>query len=239
MIFIKAILIFLAMYTLASSARFWFYLRRARVLMEATPRKDYVITGGEKKLTVTILGDSTAVGTGASDYTKTYHYQFLARHADRYSFDVKNKGVVGARTADLARQIESMRESDIAIITIGGNDVTHGTAWASVERDLASALGTVSQKAKRVVLLTPGDLGDVLIVPYPLRRYWASKSPVLSKLATRVAGDKKITHIDIYALGGTQFRDEPYTYYATDLFHPSDAGYKLWADALDAKVNFE
>ncbi|MEK7630844.1 MAG: GDSL-type esterase/lipase family protein [Patescibacteria group bacterium] len=236
---LKAIIIFLVVYTLASGARFWFYLRRAKLLMSSTPRQDYVIAGGEKKLSVTILGDSTAVGTGASGYTKTYHYQFLERHKNNYSFDVQNKGVVGARTADLARQIESMGHSDLAIISIGGNDVTHGTEWASVERDLSGALGAVSQKAKRVVLLTPGDLGDVLIVPYPLRKYWATKSPKLSVLAARVASDKKITHIDIYALGGTQFRDEPYVYYASDLFHPSDAGYKLWADALDAKVNFE
>lgn len=236
---LKAIIIFLVVYALASGARFWYYLRRARALMDATPRKDYVIAGGEKKLAVTILGDSTAVGTGASGYTKTYHYQFLERHKDKHSFDVENKGIVGARTADLARQIESMRQSDIAIISIGGNDVTHGTNWASVERDLAAALGTVSQRAKRVVLLTPGDLGDVLIVPYPLRKYWATKSPKLSTLATRIAAAARVMHIDIYALGGSQFRDEPYIYYATDLFHPSDAGYKLWADALDAKVNFE
>jgi lysophospholipase L1-like esterase len=236
---LKAILVFIVVYALASGVRFWFYLRRAQTLMAATPARNYIIAGGEKKLSVTILGDSTAVGTGASDYTKTYHYQFLERHKSIYSFDVENRGVVGARTADLARQIESMRQSDIAIISIGGNDVTHGTEWVSVERDLESALGAVSQKTRRVVLLTPGDLGDVLIVPYPLRRYWATKSPKLSALASRVAGSAKITHVDIYALGGTQFRDEPYTYYASDLFHPSDAGYKLWADALDAKVKFE
>lgn len=236
---LKAIVIFLVVYTLASSARFWFYLRRAKSLMAVTPVQSYVIAGGEKKLAVTILGDSTAVGTGASDYAKTYHYQFLERHKDKYSFNVENKGVVGSRTADLARQIESIGHSDLVIISIGGNDVTHGTKWPRVEQDLAAALDVVSHKAKRVVLLTPGDLGDVLIVPYPLRKYWATKSPQLSALAARVANDKKITHIDIYALGGSQFRDEPYVYYASDRFHPSDAGYKLWADALDAKVNFE
>ncbi|MEK7649393.1 MAG: GDSL-type esterase/lipase family protein [Patescibacteria group bacterium] len=240
MIFIKAIIIFLVVYTLASGARFWFYLSRTWALIEVTPAKNYIIEGDSKKLIVTVLGDSASVGTGASDYTKTYHYQVLERHKDTYSFDVENKGIVGARVGDLMSQITEMRDSDLAIISIGGNNVTHATRWSSFERDLQNALDAVSKKTKRIVLLTPGDLGDVLNMPYPVRKFWSRGSSQLGGHVSSVIKDMpNVTYVNMYAVDEGHFQNEPDIYYANDRFHPSDAGYKLWADAIDAKIIFE
>ncbi len=227
------------LYIVCSVLRFWYYYEISQNLIKEASGEHYEITGGHDTRSVAIVGDSTAVGVGTKSISETYHYQFLERHKNNFTFDVKNYGVSGAQVVDLAGQLAGVSPVDLMIITITGNDVTHGTSLKSIEKDLKTALLEAHKKAKQVILLTPGDLGEVRIVPLPLRLYWGTQSPRMSEVAHRVAQDTKTSHVDIYALHVTYFRDEPKKYYASDYFHPSVEGYRVWADALDDAVKIE
>lgn len=229
----------LTIYIVFAGGRFLFYFNRAQNLMREIKAENYKIRGEGPVRKVAVLGDSTTVGIGAGDITKTYHYQFLVRHKDRFSFDVKNYGVSGARTADLASQLSKVDSVDLMLITIGGNDITHGTPWNEVERDLRVALDIAHTKAKTVLILTPGDFRDVFIVPYPIRLWWGSKNQGLSELVSRLAKSTNTIHVDIYALHDRHFHDEPAKYYAPDYFHPSAEGYRLWGEAVETKLKLE
>ncbi|MEK7150884.1 MAG: SGNH/GDSL hydrolase family protein [Patescibacteria group bacterium] len=227
------------LYVIYSVLRFWYYYEISQNLILKASGEHYEIAGGSDVRSVAVIGDSTAVGVGTKSVSETYHYQFFERHKDRFTFNVKNYGVSGARVMDFAGQLAGVSSVDLIIITITGNDVTHGTSLKSIEEDLKTALLEAHKKAKQVILLTPGDLGEVRIVPLPLRLYWGTQSPRMSEVAHRVAQDTKTPHVDIYALHVPYFRDEPKKYYASDYFHPSADGYRVWADALDDAVKIE
>ncbi|MDA1334705.1 MAG: GDSL-type esterase/lipase family protein [bacterium] len=230
------ILLIFVVYIVFSGGRFWFYLNESRTLINLQTGENYTIGGGPDKKSIFIVGDSASVAVGADDYTGSYHYQYLSKFSDTHTFDVKNFAMSGARTADLDaqfNQIDMGDRADLMFITIGGNDVTHGTSWKKVELNLRKELVRANAIAETVVLITPGDLGEVKIVPYLIRRYWAARSPFYSELARVVARDTGTIQVDIFVLSKGLFGESPEIFYAEDLFHPSTEGYKMWADAIE------
>jgi lysophospholipase L1-like esterase len=86
-----------------------------------------------EKLRVVLLGDSLARGTGDESglgIGGTVDAELAARKVDRRP--TVNLAINGAKTADLLRQLESrnvrqvIAESDVVIVSIGGNDLFGG-----------------------------------------------------------------------------------------------------------------
>src|SRR5690606_25385615 len=107
-------------------------------------------------------GDSSAVGLGVerSDQTPgAVLARNLARIAGR-PVQLCCYAVVGALSADLRGQVDKALEvqPDLALIMIGGNDVTH-RVWPSVAvRHLAEAVRTLRGTGCDVVVGTCPDL---------------------------------------------------------------------------------
>lgn len=235
--FLIAVTAAIVAYSLISFARFLYYRRQALSLVAIPTSQNYTLGSGGREREVIVLGDSTAVGVGATGYEHTYHYQYLSRRNDGFSYSVANAGVVGARISDLRGQLENIGRVDILFISIGGNDVTHATAEAALRDDLRNALRLAREKADTVILVTPGSLGDARIVPFPLRIIWGFGSRKLSALVSSVARDVSVTHVDVFSCPGASFARDPKRYFARDFFHPSNDGYRLWAEAIAATVD--
>ena len=99
---------------------------------------------------------------------------------------------VGAESQDLARQIDRLPESyrpDVAVVIVGGNDVTHRVPVASAAADLADVITRLRARGAEVVVGTCPDLGALRAVPQPLRSLGAQASRQLAR-AQAVAGER-------------------------------------------------
>lgn len=225
---------FLLVYSLLSGGRF-LYFRQAGLELAALPRTDeYTIGHGKPVHQVAITGDSTAFGTGASDFTKTYHYQFLSQQPG--AFHVQNYGVIGAKASELSEQLNQIKHVDLLFISISGNDVTHLTRLDDLSTQLDEALTLAASKADTVILITPGSMGDVGLLPWPIRTILGYRSGQVSSLTKQVASQHQVIQVDMFSHSEYSFIQNPTTNFAADLFHPSDAGYALWAAAISEDV---
>lgn len=196
-------------------------------------------TGPE--LDLVMVGDSTAAGVGASDTAGTVGGQLASALADGSArVRLSSVAVSGSHAADLDGQVTSalQRSPDLAVILIGANDSTHATGLSSVRRSLAAAIRRLRAGGVRVVLGACPDMGAARAFPQPLRLVvaWQGRRVAAAELA--VGPEAGAAVVDIGRETGPAMRADASTL-ASDEFHPSDRGYRLWARALIPAVRAE
>lgn len=184
-----------------------------------------------------LLGDSIAAGLGADNAEETLGAQLarrLAKHTHR-AVRLHTAARVGAETSMLRAQLAALPAGytpDVAVIVVGGNDVTHRVRVAESVQHLSEAvLALRSRNAVVVVGLCP-DLASLAAVPQPLRALAGRAS---RRLAT--AQKETVTELGAHAVSladvvGPFFVTRPDEMFAVDRFHPSGAGYRRTAKAL-------
>jgi lysophospholipase L1-like esterase len=122
--------------------------------------------------------------------------------------------------------------ADVAVIVVGGNDVTHRVRTAVSTNHLAEAIDFLHQSGSAVVVGTCPDLGALGAVPQPLRTLarMASRQLALSQreVTTRLGGRA----VSLAHVVGPFFVTQPDEMFAIDRFHPSSAGYRRTAKAI-------
>ena len=183
-----------------------------------------------------LLGDSSAVGFGVEHPHETPGMMLAAGMAECVDRPVHLTSVaeVGARSSDLAAQIDRLPVSDydIAVIMIGANDVTHWVRPATAVRSLGQAVQRLRESGTEVIVGTCPDLGTVEPVPQPLRylgRRWSRQLAAAQTIAVVEAGGRTVSLGDIL---GPEFAASPGEMFGPDRFHPSAAGYASAAAAL-------
>jgi lysophospholipase L1-like esterase len=184
-----------------------------------------------------LLGDSTAAGVGVSRTQDTVGAQLAMRlSTERLSVRLSGVAVSGSRAGDLSPQVGRALvmtdRPDVAVVIIGANDATHVTPLDAVARDVEAAVRRLRAAGIAVVVATAPDMGAPPALARPLRdlvawraRHVAARS---EQAATRAGG----LVVDLAAETGPAFRADPERLHSSDLFHPSAAGYRVWADAL-------
>lgn len=193
---------------------------------------------GERPLRVVWLGDSTAAGVGASSADNAVSRQ-VARRMGR-PVDLRVLAISGARIADVrADQIDKVgTDVDLILLSIGANDVTHLTAANNYERDFEAVIAALPPAAS-VVLLGVPDLGSPTRLPQPLRWIAGRRGQGYDAMTREMAQEHGAAYVNIARETGATFRSDPDRYLAADHYHPSDAGYGLWTDAIVPVVSWK
>jgi acyl-CoA thioesterase I len=200
-------------------------------LPEGEPlRLDGRVGGPGAAVHITWLGDSTAAGVGASSVDGALPRQ-VATALDR-PVDLTVLAVSGATVGDVrADQVDQVpADSDLVVIDIGSNDVTHLTRAGDFRSRYEAVLDRLPEGAA-VVLLGVPDMGSPPRLPQPLRFIAGVRGGTLDREVATLARDRGHGYVDIAGETGPAFRDHSGRYFADDGYHPSDAGYGLWADA--------
>lgn len=190
---------------------------------------------GTLPLRLAVLGDSSAAGLGCETAEQTPGALLsggLARELERRVL-LHVLAVVGARSADLDAQVARalVRPVDLAVLLIGGNDVTHRVPPAAAARDLARAVETLCAAGAAVVVGTCPDLGSVRPVLQPLRKVAAVWSRRLAQAQTIAAVEAGAVTVSLGDLLGPEFYELPHLWSA-DRFHPSASGYRRVVDVV-------
>lgn len=213
--------------------------RIGKPLGEQTPDADRIwrpSLGGEP-LELLLLGDSLAAGLGAHRRKDTLGGRLakgLARETGR-PVRLRTAAVVGSESSDLAAQVDSLPSdyrADVAVIVVGGNDVTHRVPASDAARHLSLAIENLLARGTGVVVGTCPDLGALRPVPQPLRALGSRASRQLAAAQAAVAAAAGAASVDLRSAVGPVFISDPDDMFSLDRFHPSALGYRRTAEAL-------
>lgn len=184
-----------------------------------------------------LLGDSIAAGLGADKPKHTLGAQLAKRvaRATRRSVRLHTAAQVGAETSMLRAQLAGLPpryRPHVAVVVVGGNDVTHRVKTSESIRHLREAVETLTRRGVEVVVGTCPDLGALAALPQPLRKLAHLGSRQLADAQrglTLGLGGRVVSLADVV---GPVFVSQPEEMFAVDRFHPSSAGYRRTAKAI-------
>lgn len=194
-------------------------------------------TYGGRPLHLLVLGDSIAAGLGAERRKDTLGARLARGLASRLHRPVAlhTAAVVGSESSALAGQLDALPEdyrADVAVIVVGGNDVTHRVPVATSAGHLEAAVTRLRAQGAAVVVGTCPDLGALRPVPQPLRSLGSRMSRQLATAQAEVAIRNDAHAVSLAHVVGPFFITNPDEMFSLDRFHPSALGYQRTAKAL-------
>ncbi|MDR7363837.1 SGNH/GDSL hydrolase family protein [Nocardioides marmoribigeumensis] len=185
---------------------------------------------------IALLGDSSAAGYGVETVEETpgaYLASGVAEAADRRVY-LSSVAKVGAQSKDLAGQIDRVlpMEPHVAIIFIGGNDVTHAVPVKTSQRLLRAAVTRLKSHGVKVVVGTCPDLGAIEPLQPPLRQIARVWSRQLAQAQATVVVQADARAVALGSILGEEFTSLSHLLFGPDRFHPSAAGYARMSAAV-------
>ncbi|MGH2710868.1 MAG: SGNH/GDSL hydrolase family protein, partial [Actinomycetota bacterium] len=182
------------------------------------------------------VGDSVVAGVGASGPEATVPHLVatgLRRPVRLDVFAVSGERVAGA-ISDLVPRLERLAQPpQVVVVEIGANDVTHLTGldeFRAAYDELMARVAAVG--AEHVFALGIPAFHTTPRFLQPLRAIVGWRARRIDEQVRESAHAFDATYVNISGETGDVFGAEPDRYYASDDFHPSDAGYELWAAAV-------
>ena len=189
------------------------------------------------RIELLLLGDSIAAGLGADDARGTLGARLarkLAKGTDR-AVRLRTAAVVGSESSMLAEQLDALPEEyrpDLAVVIVGGNDVTHRVPVGESVKHLEDCIERLRATGAQVVVGTCPDLGALRAVPQPLRALGARASRQLAQAQRAAALERGAFAVSLADVVGPFFITNPDEMFSLDRFHPSALGYKRTAAAM-------
>lgn len=226
-------------------AHFYIYHKIGVVGLKTTDnRHKYMVNEqitDKKDLIYVSLGDSLTSGVGTERYEQSYPYLLTQKiSGDSKKVTNVNFSYPGARTEDLIRDLlpkAVSEKADIVTLLIGTNDVHGNISSESFAKNYGYILSELTQKtsAKINIINIPFIGADNLLVP-PYDRYYSERISAFNKIIKALSVKYKVHYIDLNSATAQLSPGAP-GYYAEDDFHPSSAGYKIWADYIYEHLN--
>ena len=180
------------------------------------------------------LGDSTGSGVGARQGGYVVR---LFKHIEerRPGSKLSNLSVSGATTEDVVHgQLERglAMNPDLVTVGIGINDIGHGLTLEQFSRNYEQILSTLKEKTSaRIVVTNLPDISTAPRIPGPTRNEYQRQIIQFSRRLEEIAARHGVTVFDIYTITTRELASHP-EYFSSDGFHPSDAGYEMWAQQM-------
>lgn len=213
--------------------------RIGKPLGETAPDADRVWrrSYGGKPLQLLVLGDSIAAGLGAERRKEVLGARIAKAVGRRLRRPVRLRtaAIVGSESSALDAQLDGLPERyrpDVAIIIVGGNDVTHRVSRHVAVQHLERAIERLRERGAAVVVGTCPDLGALRPVPQPLRSVASRWSRQLASAQAAVAERHGAQVVSLRRAVGPMFLEQPEEMFSLDHFHPSALGYRRTAEAL-------
>ena len=192
-------------------------------------------SGDGPALRIAWIGDSVAAGVGASGPEATVPHlvaEGLGRPVHLDVFAVSGERAAGALEEQVPKVLALDPPPDVVVVEIGANDVIHLTRSLEFRLTYELILERVSSTGATVFALGMPAFGTATRFLQPLRAIVGWRSSRLDQQVRAAAREHGAEYVDIAGSTSAAFGDDPQRYYASDDFHPSDAGYRGWADAV-------
>jgi lysophospholipase L1-like esterase len=207
-------------------------LEQARALARASePYRQAGQTGGPRWL---VVGDSTAVGTGATDARYSVPGLIGQRMPDA---TIDNRARDGATFADLPSQLAAADgRYDVVLVMAGGNDVMRLRDMDEVRRDITRTLAAAHERAPAVIVMPAGNVGNAPFFWPPLSWWMTARAREMHRAIAQASARNGSLYVNLFReRAADPFVQRP-ELNAVDGLHPSDAGYRQWWSELETQA---
>lgn len=188
---------------------------------------------GEPGRRLLVIGESTAAGVGAAEHARALPgfvaAQLTARRGGTVTWTVRAQSGATARRVLREMLPAGPEQFDLIVLAIGINDLFDRRTlrgWAADLARLVDALAGGDDRARLVVSGMP-PVHRIPAIPQPLRFVLAGRARAMDQITRQVSAARGATYVPISppGSGGREL-------FASDGFHPSEAGYRRWARAI-------
>lgn len=192
----------------------------------------------EKSIKYVALGDSLTYGLGASSHKGTFPYILGQKFLTEYKkVEIINLAVSGSVVNDvLSSQLpQAIAENpDFVTILIGTNDVHRFADKQEFKTSLTSLIEQLQKNTgSKILLINIPYLGTKSLILPPHNSIMDLKIKEFNQEIRVAANLNKIGYFDLYNKSKVHF-DKDTSFYSSDQFHPSDKGYILWGNLINA-----
>jgi lysophospholipase L1-like esterase len=183
-------------------------------------------------LRMLIVGDSTAVGTGASAPEASVAGLLAAAYP---KLQIDNRARDGATFEGVVNQLAGSERYDLILISAGGNDVIRLRNADEMRNDIDRATELARARSERVLLMPAGNVGNAPFFVPPASWLMTRRARTLHALVRESSERHGAVYINLFKDAAQDpFVQQP-GLNAVDGLHPSDAGYCVWFDELMAQ----
>lgn len=178
-------------------------------------------------IVIATLGDSTVQGIGALKKEDSFIGQVATRISAKTGKKVQiyNFSVTGAESGEVLRnqlpKLKNLSRIDAVILAVGPNDITHKKPLEDFLKNYEVMLNQLP--AEKTVIANLPPMGPKDAKGRSSYEWGQALKPLVKKYSVRVA----------LVYENVNPRANDFTTYGGDFYHPSKAGYKLWADAFE------
>lgn len=187
-------------------------------------------------LRILVAGDSSAVGVGAQSPQYTVAGYF---GADLPAAEIINFGRTGARVQDVRRILDDIGDTRffLCLLQMGGNDILRWTSLRRLRSEACIALARAKVLARRVAVVTGGDIGRCPVFPAPLGVLLSERARKVRSVLQQACTDHEACFVDMMASPAQAAAVRDPRNCAADGLHPNGEGYRLWYDAIRAALS--
>lgn len=178
------------------------------------------------------LGDST--GTGVGGKNGSYVDLIWARIQQKYpTAQLVNLSTPWATTADMIREMKQspVEQASLVTISIGINDLMQGLSTEQFVRNYEEIISTLEKTGPRIVITNLPNISLAPALPKARQNDMTTAVTAFNRQIEEIAKRHNLPLIDLYQISTSIIQLHPEAFSA-DGFHPSEAGYVLWADAM-------
>ena len=230
---ILAVLLIGAVLVSTAGCAAWRLGRAAELARKSTPLQ---VAPEQATLRLLMVGDSTAVGTGASNPQASLA-GLLAQSYPHLA--IENRARDGARFDGAVEQLASGGQFDFVLIMAGGNDVMRMRDADATRADIDRSATLAQALAPQVAFLPAGNVGNAPFFFPPVSWLMTSRAKGLHAAVQAAATRTGAVYVNLFkAPENDPFVQRP-GLHAGDGLHPSDAGYRVWRDELLAQTGWD
>lgn len=176
------------------------------------------------------LGDSLTEGVGVSDYKNSFPFLVSQKLSQKYNVSLINLAHAGDTSGDVLNnqipKILSLKPNLITLL-IGVNDIHNLITLKEFENNYIQIVSQLKTTNAKICLFSIPYLGSDKILYLPYNFILDFRTKEFNKVIKKISVEYNTEYIDLYSLKKSA------DFYSTDHFHPGEAGYKEWAEAIN------
>lgn len=189
---------------------------------------------GAPGLRIVVLGDSSVTAPGI-EIDASWSRRVALHLSDRYHVRLRSVAVGGSKARDLhGFQLDPAIAigGEMALLSIGANDAMRGTPIARFEQELDAAVTCLEPHFPMIGISGVGDLGTLPRLPPLAQTIARTRARSVDGAIRRVAhAHPGVVKGWSWGAEWVGFETDPEVMFSGDLFHASEAGHELFANA--------
>jgi|SRR3989344_1082351 len=195
-----------------------------------------ILRGEDIKPGFVLLGDSLMAGVGVSAEGENLGLLLYKVKGETKNLEYFNLAFAGATAENVLKQQlpEALKAQPREVtLLVGINDAHDFTADKDFEQNYRQIVDGLIASSAQITLINIPYLGSSSILLPPWSLFMEIRTRQLNSIIDKIAKENNLKLVDLYKLSRERFVN-PSELYSEDQFHPSDEGYALWSDYINA-----